>query len=124
MINIEPDAPKTVGQRIEQARIKAGLTQSELAAKLNYSSPTAVSLIEAGKRSVKVETLEKIAEFLHQDVAFLATGKKPTTSVRTALRADSSFDADDVKEIENFIDYLIAKKEKDGRRPDSKRPQA
>ena len=115
MINQSENTPVTVGQRIKSAREKAILTQSELATKLGYSSPTAVSLIEADERSVKVETLEKIAEILHQDVNYLATGKQVQATVKTALRADSNFDSEDVKQIESFIDYLMSQKQNDGR---------
>jgi transcriptional regulator with XRE-family HTH domain len=116
MINPKENTPQSVGQRIKAAREKAGLTQSELATQLGYTSPTAISLIEADERSVKVETLQKIAELLHQDVNYLATGTNNTPSVRAALRADDSFNAQDVKQIESFIDYLMSQKEKkDGR---------
>lgn len=107
----------TIGERIKHAREKAGMTQSELATKLGYTSPTAVSLIEANERSIKVDTLHKIAEILHQDYQYLATGNAAGVStVKTALRADPSFDKDDIDKIENFIDYLAAqKKDSDGR---------
>ncbi len=115
MINEAENTPITVGQRIKSAREKASLTQSELATKLGYTSPTAISLIEADERSVKVETLEKIADVLHQDVNYLATGKQVQATVKTALRADDNFNPEDVKQIENFIDYLMSQKESDGR---------
>lgn len=117
MINKAYNSPKTVGQRIRSAREKASLTQSELAKMLGYTSPTAISLIEADERSVKVETLEKIANLLHQDVNYLATGKTSNTStVKTALRADDNFAPEDVQKIESYIDYLMAQKTRsDGR---------
>lgn len=118
MINNTNDTPDTVGQRIKKARERVGMTQSELARELGYGSPTAISLIEADERSVRVETLEKIALVLHQDVNFLATGKNSAPSVKTALRADKSFDKDDVQKIESYIDYLMAEKAKrHGREP-------
>lgn len=64
---------------------------------------------------MKVETLEKIAKVLHQDVSYLATGKKIQATVKTALRADDSFNSEDVKQIESFIDYLMSQKKNDGR---------
>lgn len=115
MINQDQIIPSTVGHRIKNAREKASLTQSELATKLGYSSPTAISLIEADERSVKVETIEKIAQILHQDVSYLATGSKNKSTVKTALRADDNFDSEDVKKIESFIDYLMSQKQNDGR---------
>lgn len=111
----------TIGQRIRAAREKSGMTQAEFATKLGYISPTAISLIESGERSVKVETLEKIADVLSQDVSYLATGREsPKYSVKTALRADSSYNAEEVEQIENFIDFLMTKKQDNGRRPDKK----
>jgi transcriptional regulator with XRE-family HTH domain len=110
MINNSGAVPKTVGQRIKSARERASLTQSELATMLGYTSPTAISLIEADGRSVKVETLQKIAEFLHQDVNYLATGKENTPNIKTALRADGNFDSEDVKKVESFIDYIMSQK--------------
>lgn len=115
MINQPLKVPNTIGQRIKYAREKASLTQSELAVALGYTSPTAVSLIEADERMVKVETLEKIANVLHQDVTYLATGDKVQTSFKTALRADGNFNRTDVKQIESYIDYLMSKKSKNGR---------
>jgi len=117
MINDQEKTPSTVGQRIKVARDKAGLTQGQLAIMLGYTSPTAVSLIEADERSVKVETLEKIAGILHQDVNYLATGKATSIQpVKTALRADSNFAPEDVKKIESYIDYLMSQKAQgDGR---------
>lgn len=120
MINDSKSSPVTIGQRIKAAREKEGLSQTQLAELLGYSTPTAVSLIESGERSVKVETLEKIAHALHQDVTYLATGKQATPSVKTALRADGSFDANDVKQIESYIDYLMSQKQNDSGRGKSK----
>ena len=114
MIN-DTNEQTTVGQRIRLAREKEGLTQSELATKLQYNSSTAVSLIESDERSVKVETLQRIAEILHQDVNYLATGKETPRDVRTALRADSNFSKDDIKRVEDYIEFLMSQKKNNGR---------
>jgi len=115
MINEDKNVPKSIGARIKAARENELLTQSELAKLLGYTSPTAISLIEADERSVKVETLQKIAQVLHQEVNYLATGESDTTTVKTALRADSSFNSADITKIESFIDYLMDQKKKDAR---------
>jgi transcriptional regulator with XRE-family HTH domain len=115
MINQPEKAPLSVGGRIRYAREKANLTQSELAVALGYTSPTAISLIEADERAIKVETLTKIASILHQDAHYLATGKPSLVTVKTALRADDNFNSDDVQKIESYIDYLMSQKQSDGR---------
>lgn len=50
----------TTGQRIKAARMKAGLTQKELGAKLGVSE-SFIAQYETDKRNPKIETLEKIA---------------------------------------------------------------
>jgi len=105
---------ENIGDRIKAAREKAGMTQSELAKLLGYTSPTAISLIEANERGIKVDTLKKIAELLHQNYQYLATGNNSNvTTVKTALRADGTFDKNDVEKIESFIDFLISQKKGD-----------
>lgn len=120
MINESQKVPNSIGQRIKAAREKAKLTQSDLATILGYASPTAVSLIEDDKRSVKVETLEKIANELHQDVNYLATGKMPNVTIKTALRADNNFGPEEVQQIESYLDYLMSQKKSDGRGTDKR----
>ena len=55
-----------IGVMLKQARIDAGITQEELAARLN-TKKTAVSRIENHAEDIKLSTLEKFAE---------ATGKR------------------------------------------------
>ena len=111
---------EAIGKRIEVARRSEGLTQSELAAKLHYESPTAISLIEAGKRKIKVAELETIAEELHCDIQYLLTGSsdRPPMTVRMALRSEhKDLTAPELDKIESFINFV--KSEQDGRRPDT-----
>lgn len=54
---------KAVGQRIKAAREKRGLTQEELAALVNIS-PTHVSVIERGAKTVRMDTFVAIANVL------------------------------------------------------------
>jgi len=50
-----------VGQVIKRNRIKAGVTQADLATKLGYKSPQFVSNWERGEAMPPLETLPKIA---------------------------------------------------------------
>lgn len=111
---------EAIGKRIEQARRSEGLTQTSLASLLDYESPTAISLIEAGKRKIKVAELEKIAEKLHCDIQYLLTGSsdRPPVTVRMALRSEhKDLTAPELDKIESFINFV--KSEQDGRRPDT-----
>ena len=108
-----------IGSRIKKAREAEGLTQTELAQKLDYKSPTAISLIEAGERRVQISDLEEIAKLLHRDVNYFIKGDiaiNEHPSVQIALRADKHLDQDDVKRVEDFIDALKLSKKQDGRK--------
>lgn len=52
-----------LGKRIKKLRRKAGLTQEQLAEKVNVST-THIGLVETGKRRVSLKTLQKIASVL------------------------------------------------------------
>lgn len=107
-----------IGKRIKEAREKEGLKQAELAKLLKYGSPTFVSLIEDGKRKVRIDDLEKIAEILHRDVNYFINGglvSKP--DVQMALRAEKDLDQDDINKVETLIETLkLMKKKQNGRR--------
>ncbi len=64
----------TTGQRIKEARKKAGMTQSELAQKLGISY-VGVSQWENDLRNPKYETLQRIAAALGVDVNWLMNGR-------------------------------------------------
>lgn len=120
MENADYDKYKQIGSRIKDAREKEGITQADLAKALGYSSPTFISLIEAGERKVRIDDLEKIAKMLHREVQFLISGtstiKQP--SIKMALRADKDLDAEDVKKVESLVDALkLIKRQQDGRGP-------
>lgn len=55
---------KSVGQRIQRAREKAGLSQAELAEKVGLSSAAAMSAIECGVRLTRLDKFVAIANAL------------------------------------------------------------
>ena len=108
-----------IGARIKEARELEGLTQLELAERLHYKSPTAISLIEAGERRIQISDLEVVARTLHRTVGYFINGSKESASqpsVQIALRADKQLDQEDINRIESFIDALKISKGNDGRR--------
>lgn len=99
-----------IGRRIREARESAEKSQKDLAEALGFESATAISLIESGERKIKVEDLEKIAEFLHRDVKYFL-GIEEKADIRFALRADENLSKKDQDEILNFIDWVKNKKD-------------
>lgn len=62
-----------IGKRIRKARQSKGLTQEDLAEKLDVSNAY-VSKIERGKTAVNLETISKIAILLEQPSQYILTG--------------------------------------------------
>ena len=104
----------SLGTRIKEARIKAGMSQKDLAERVGFESPTAISLIESDQRGVSVDILRKIGEVLHLDIDYLLSGKKndEAVNIKYALRADKELGETDEKQILNFIDFIKNQKKK------------
>jgi transcriptional regulator with XRE-family HTH domain len=63
------DNDMRVNEKIRQLREKLGITQKELAQKVGVDQTT-ISYYEAGKRSITVDMLQKIADALGVDVRY------------------------------------------------------
>lgn len=73
-----------IGDRIRQAREAMGLSQEDLAARVDGVSRVAVSQWENGESRPRDKRLEKIAQALHLDYEWLRTGVKsasPTSEI-------------------------------------------
>ena len=86
-----------LGQRISILRRRAGLSQSELARRLQISA-SAMGMYEQGRREPSMDTLVAIAEQLQVSTDFLLTGK-----IRTAQ--------EDARMIENLLDRPLSQRE-------------
>ena len=86
-----------LGQRISILRRRAGLSQSELARRLQISA-SAMGMNEQGRREPSMDTLVAIAEQLQVSTDFLLTGK-----IRTAQ--------EDARMIENLLDRPLSQRE-------------
>lgn len=70
-----------VGQRIRQARLSKGLSQSALAEQTNVSQPT-VANWERGSHAPRHAALSKIATVLDASAAWIMTGESRTMQAR------------------------------------------
>lgn len=66
---------KMIGQRIKLAREKLGLSQEELAARMEYKSTATVSHFETGLRKISIADLQKISGLLGVPLESLITGE-------------------------------------------------
>ena len=88
----------TVGENIKAARIAAGLTQEELAKKVN-TTKSAISRYEQGKREPSLATLTKIAVSLEtrfEDIVGLETFETGAEFDREWKRRASNLSGDGV----------------------------
>lgn len=95
-----------IGKRIREARMRAGITQTELAKKTGLGQGT-ISNIERGHRGEALEanTVDGIARILGEDPSYLLTG------VRTPRKAPTAHlftDAD--LELGNLSDPCVARR--------------
>jgi tetratricopeptide (TPR) repeat protein len=96
---IAPEVPATLGQRLRQARVARGLTQSELADK--RFSKQYVSQLERDQLRPTPETLNWLAERLGVDASYLDTGVdgRDRERVESAVsRAEAAVQAHDYAE--------------------------
>lgn len=62
-----------VGQNVAEARLRAGLTQEELAERLEVI-PRIVQKIESGRLNLTLRTIARLADALHADPGALVAG--------------------------------------------------
>ena len=70
-----------IGERIMERRQQLGLTQEELAFRMDYKTKSAINKIELGINDVSQSKVVKFAEALHTSVAYLMgweENEKPT----------------------------------------------
>jgi transcriptional regulator with XRE-family HTH domain len=83
---------KRIGSFLKQHRVKAGLTQSDVAQKLGYTSPQFISNIERGLCSAPVKHLKDFAKMYNLDteelIQLLLTEHE--SILRTALNIPST----------------------------------
>jgi Zn-dependent peptidase ImmA (M78 family)/DNA-binding XRE family transcriptional regulator len=97
-----------VARRIREAREQLGLSQAELARRLDRTQ-TAISLWESGKRTAGLDDLIDIADALDLDVSTLLPPNRARRPVVTVLRATAERLVD--HELYTAIDKLVSEAE-------------
>jgi len=64
------DLDREIGQKIRDCRVEADYSQTNLASLLGYESPTAISLIEGGERSLKIHDLIILCQLFMKDYSY------------------------------------------------------
>lgn len=90
----------TTGERIKEARLHAGLTQTELAQKMGYKSKAAISKIETNVNDITQSTIVKFAEVLDTSVSYLMGWEEEDT--QNKLREAANRMAEEQRLLELF----------------------
>jgi transcriptional regulator with XRE-family HTH domain len=102
------DQRQVIAQRLRLARENAGLTQGQVAKKLDLQRPT-ISEMEAGRRRVAAEELATLATLYHVDTAWLA-GQDPsdedTDRIKLAARELGKLKPDDLGRVMDLLKAL------------------
>lgn len=64
------------GKKIREERLKQGLSQEELAARVGLHR-TYIGMIERAEKNITLENINKLAQGLHLEIAQLFTHSKP-----------------------------------------------
>ena len=104
---MKPDS-KECGKRIQQLRNEKGITQEELAEKLNVSWNT-IAKIECGLRKPSIDFLIELSLFFETSINYLVLGV-PLEEVENKARIKEIEDT--IQKIDEAIEMLLEEKEK------------
>lgn len=119
---------KQIGNKIQLAREARGMTQSDLAIKLEITQ-AALSNYELGKRRLYLNQIQKIAEILGQDLSYFIddetfyiqppprylsditwSGKNEISLKEDIIQYIKSMSNDDIQTLHEILEYLEWKK--------------
>lgn len=90
----------TIGGRIKELRMKAGLSQDELAEKLHLENRASISSYETNRRNVSGALAVDIARVLNSSIDYLLNGSKITDPfIKDILVLAASIKSDVVKKM-------------------------
>lgn len=99
---------KKMGSRISVRRRMMGLTQEDLAEKIDVSTQM-ISNLETGKKAIRPENLLKICNALDVSADFLLTGSDRSTSQDPMYRKFSALPLRERQLLTDLIDYMDEK---------------
>lgn len=98
---------KECGKRIQQLRKERGLTQEQLAEKLNVSQNT-IAKIESGLRRPSIDFLIELSMFFNTSMNYLVLGVHPEDIEKEAAKREID---ETVEKIDRTIEKLLEEKE-------------
>lgn len=97
--------PIQIGERLQQARKRQGLTQ-EAAAKIINAARTTLTAIESGERRIKASELMKLAEAYGRDVSDFLRARPQIGELQVQFRSSMSRTLEDDTQVGSSIDLF------------------
>ena len=100
-----------IGQKLQEIRGQHGMTQEDLAKKINVS-PNTVSRWETATYKINIEDLERLSRLFGIPIwSFLPSGiQAPTEQRQALLSATGDLSEDDLKELQRYDEFIRAGK--------------
>lgn len=99
-----------IGKRIQGRRKQMGLTQEQLADKMDVSIQM-VSNLERGNKSIRIENLIKLSEILNISTDYILTGKETTEDMQALTVQMASLSQKERKMMKLLMDFCLSEDE-------------
>ena len=99
-----------IGKRIQGRRKQMGLTQEQLADKMDVSIQM-VSNLERGNKSIRIENLIKLSEILNISTDYILTGKETTEDMQALTVQMASLSQKERKMMKLLMDFCLSENE-------------
>ena len=96
-----------IGKRIQGRRKQMGLTQEQLADKMDVSIQM-VSNLERGNKSIRIENLIKLSEILDISTDYILTGKETTEDMQVLTEQMASLSQKERKMMKLLMDFCLS----------------
>lgn len=103
---------KTLGRNIKQIRTLEGISQEELAEKINKSSHF-ISLVERGESGISINTIVDICKALNTDTNSIFAGTVNISSIQSdnfLIKTFNSFEKKEKDMVLYLINYILNSK--------------
>ncbi len=97
---------REIGKRIHDRRKQMGLTQEQLAEKMNVSIQM-VSNLERGNKAIRIENLIRLSKILEASTDYLLTGRETAGDIQGLAARMGRLPENNRKMIEVLIDYCL-----------------
>lgn len=99
-----------IGKRIQMRRKQQGMTQEQLADKMDVSIQM-VSNLERGNKAIRIENLIKLSQILNISTDYILTGKETTDDMQTLAEQMANLSQRDRKMMELLMDFCLSDNE-------------